>query len=367
MRVRGRIAILFFAMLFLLSSILTGCGSTKKEEQGKSNKLKIVATDYAPYDFARQVAGDAADVSMLLSPGEEAHSFEPTPRDMIKIRQCDVFVYTGGESEEWVTDILKDLDTKITVVKLMDCVDLYEEESVEGMESDGHDHSHEGETAEEHAAHAHETDENDHDHEGETAKEHAAHAHEADEDDHDHGDGEEPEYDEHVWTAPANAIKITKALGKAFAKADPSKKAVYDTNTEGYVAQLNELDQAFWDVVNHAKRKTLIFGDRFPLRYFVEEYGLRYYAAFPGCASDTEPSAKTVVFLIDKVKEEKIPVVFHVEFSNESMADTICEDTGAKKLQFNACHNISKEQFQKGVSYLDLMWDNVEVLKEALQ
>lgn len=345
MRVRGRIAILFFAMLFLLSSILTGCGSTKKEEQEKSNKLKIVATDYAPYDFARQVAGDAADVSMLLSPGEEAHSFEPTPRDMIKIRQCDVFVYTGGESEEWVTDILKDLDTKITVVKLMDCVDLYEEESVEGMESDGHDHSHEGETAEEHAAHAHE----------------------ADEDDHDHADGEEPEYDEHVWTAPANAIKITKALGKAFAKADPSKKAVYDTNTEGYVAQLNELDQAFWDVVNHAKRKTLIFGDRFPLRYFVEEYGLRYYAAFPGCASDTEPSAKTVVFLIDKVKEEKIPVVFHVEFSNESMADTICEDTGAKKLQFNACHNISKEQFKKGVSYLDLMWDNVEVLKEALQ
>jgi zinc transport system substrate-binding protein len=257
---------------------------------------------------------------MLLAPGEEAHSFEPTPRDIIKIQNCDVFVYTGGESEEWVDDILESLDHEITTVRLMDCVELYEEEVVEGMETDD-----------------------------------------------DEEDGEEAEYDEHVWTSPANAIEITKAVGDAFAKADPAYKSVYQENAEGYVRQLTELDQAFWDVVNSAKRKTLVFGDRFPLRYFVEEYGLSYYAAFPGCASETEPSAKTVAFLIDKVKEDQIPVVFHVEFSNEDMADTICEDTGAKKLQFNACHNISKEQFANGTSYLDLMWDNVEVLKEALK
>jgi zinc transport system substrate-binding protein len=306
-------------VLVMCAGVFTECGQNSKTSE-TSDKMNIVATDFAPYDFAKQVAGNTAEVTMLLAPGEEAHSFEPTPRDIIKIQNCDVFVYTGGESEEWVDDILESLDHEITTVRLMDCVELYEEEVVEGMEADD-----------------------------------------------DEEDGEEAEYDEHVWTSPANAIEITKAVGDAFAKADPAYKSVYQENAEGYVRQLTELDQAFWDVVNSAKRKTLVFGDRFPLRYFVEEYGLSYYAAFPGCASETEPSAKTVAFLIDKVKEDQIPVVFHVEFSNEDMADTICEDTGAKKLQFNACHNISKEQFANGTSYLDLMWDNVEVLKEALK
>lgn len=315
--------VFFISILLLLTSVFFGC--SREEATEDSDKTKIVATDFAPYDFARNVAGDAAQVSMLLSPGEEAHSFEPTPKEMIQIQECDVFVYTGGESDEWVSDVLKDLDSDITVVKLMDCVELYEEETVEGMEGEGHDHEEE------------------------------EHAHE------DHA-----EYDEHVWTAPANAIKITKALCETFKKADQIHREEYEKNADAYTKKLQELDQAFWDVVNHAKRKTLIFGDRFPLRYFVEEYGLDYYAAFPGCASDTEPSAKTVAFLIDKVKEEEIPVVLHVELSNQDMADTICEDTGAVKRQFNACHNISKEQFEDGVGYLDLMWENVEVLKEAL-
>jgi zinc transport system substrate-binding protein len=305
-------------VLVMCAGIFTGCRQNSKTSE-TSGKMNIVATDFAPYDFAKRVAGNAADVTMLLAPGEEAHSFEPTPRDIIKIQNCDVFVYTGGESEEWVDGILGSLDHEITIVRLMDLVDLYEEEVVEGMEAEEEE------------------------------------------------DAEEEEYDEHVWTSPANAITITKKIGSAFAKADPAYKAVYQENTESYVEQLQELDQAFWEVVNQASRKTLVFGDRFPLRYFVEEYGLSYYAAFPGCASETEPSAKTVAFLIDKVKEDQIPVVFHVEFSNEDMANTICEDTGAKKLQFNACHNISKEQFQEGIGYLDLMWDNVEVLKEALK
>lgn len=301
--------------------LLTGCQGQRTDTEHKSGKISIVATDFAPYDFARNVAGDAAEVTMLLAPGEEAHSYEPTPRDMIKIQNCDVFVYTGGESEDWVTDILEDIDKDITVVRLMDCVELYEEETVEGMEAEEHDHEH-----------------------GE----------------------EEAEYDEHVWTAPENAIKITKAVGETLEHADPKNQAVYQENTESYVEQLQELDQAFWDVVDHAKRKTLIFGDRFPLRYFVEEYGLTYYAAFPGCASDTEPSAKTVAYLIDQVKEENIPVVFHIELSNQEMVDTICEDTGAVKREFHSCHNITKEEFEQGTGYLDFMWENVEVLKEAL-
>lgn len=312
--------------VILCTGMLTGCGNWQTDTENETGKLDIVATDFAPYDFSRRVAAGAANVTMLLAPGEEAHSYEPTPRDMIKIQNCDVFVYTGGESEEWVSDILEDLEADIMVIRLMDCVELYEEETVEGMEAEEHDHDHS----------------------------------------HDHEDEEEAEYDEHVWTAPANAIKITQALGEAFERADPPYRSVYQENTESYVAQLRDLDQAFWDVVDDAERKTLIFGDRFPLRYFVEEYGLDYYAAFPGCASDTEPSAKTVAFLIDKVKEEQIPVVFHTELSNQQMADTICEDTGAVKREFHACHNVTKEQFEQGLGYLDFMWSNVEVLKEAL-
>lgn len=317
-----KVCICLFLFLFLLS----GCGRKEIEVEKDHNKIKIVATDFAPYDFAKNVAGEGGDVTMLLSPGEEAHSFEPTPKEVIEIQNCDVFVYTGGESEEWVTDILKDLDRDIRVVKLMDCVDLYEEETIEGMEVNEHGHEHEEE----------------------------------------HGQEERAEYDEHVWTAPENAIKITRYLCEAYQEADPAHADIYEENADFYTKKLKKLDQAFWDIVTHAKRKTLVFGDRFPVRYFVEEYGLDYYAAFPGCASNTEASAKTVAFLIDKVKKEQIPIVFHVELSNEDMADTICEDTGAKKRQFSACHNISKEQFEKGVGYLDLMWDNVKVLKEAL-
>lgn len=332
-------SITFLMILMLMTGmVMTGCG--KEMPKKDPNQLQIVATDFAPYDFAKRVAGDAAQVTMLLSPGEEAHSFEPTPREIIQIQECDVFVYTGGESEEWVTDILEDLGSDITAVKLMDCVELFEEETVEGMESDGHGHSHDEEECEEEG----------HDHEHE--------------DEHDHGEG--AEYDEHVWTAPANAILITEYLSDVFAQADPEQKEAYEANEASYVKELEKLDQAFWKVVKEGKRKTLIFGDRFPMRYFVEEYGLAYYAAFPGCASDTEPSAKTVAFLIDKVRDEHIPVVFHVELSNQSMVNTICEDTGAKKCQINACHNISKEQFEAGVGYLELMWHNVEVLKEAL-
>lgn len=322
-KMKRQIVSLLLCACFVMT-FLSGCaddGQTAKD----TGKIQILTTDFAPYDFARNVAGDAANVSMLLAPGEEAHSYEPTPRDMIQIQNCDIFVYTGGESDEWVTDILEDMDhSDMTIIKLMDCVELYEEESVEGMEADSHEH------------------EEEHDHE------------------------EEAEYDEHVWTAPANAIQITKILGETFAKADPQYQAVYKENSEAYVQQLTELDQAFWDVVNHAERKTLVFGDRFPLRYFVEEYGLSYYAAFPGCASDTEPSAKTVAFLIDKVKEEQIPVVLHIELSNQDMTNTICEDTGAKNREFHSCHNVSKEQFKEGLGYLDFMWENVEVLKEAL-
>ena len=343
--------------VFLVMGLFVGCGQIQKVEENDSGKIKVIATDFAPYDFTKRVAGTYADVSMLLAPGQEAHSFEPTPKDIIAIKNCDVFVYTGGESESWVNDLLDDLESKVRVVRLMDCVELYEEETVEGMqEESGHDHGHDSE----------EEDEHEHSHLHEKEHEHSEEEEHEEEDEHTHEE-EEAEYDEHIWTSPINAMKITTAIAKTLEQADEKHAAGYQKNKTEYNKELKQLHRAFLDVVAHSKRKLLVFGDRFPLRYFVEEYGLSYYAAFPGCASDTEPSAKTVAFLIDKVKEEKIPVIFHVEYSNENMCNTICEDTGAKKRQFNACHSISKEEFQRGVGYLDLMWENVAVLKEALQ
>ena len=332
------------AMTLMISvTLLFGC-SQKTEDSNKEqvdNKVSIVTTVFAPYDFAKQVAREYGDVTMLVPPASESHSYEPTPQDIMKIESCDVFIYGGGDSDEWVRGILSSIQNKdIQVIKMMDCVEVVEEEIVEGME---HEHEHEHEEEEEHE-HEHEEE---HEHEGE---------HE-----------EEIEYDEHVWTSPENAIAIVKAIEAKLQELDLAHETVYKQNADQYIDQLNELDAAFKEVIAGAKRKEVIFADRFPLRYFVEAYDLDYYAAFPGCSTDTEPSAATVAFLIDKVKTDNIPVVFHIEMSNEKMADTICEATGAKKQLFNACHTVSKDDFEKNVTYVDIMNQNVEALREALQ
>jgi zinc transport system substrate-binding protein len=181
---------------------------------------------------------------------------------------------------------------------------------------------------------------------------------------HDHE--EEAEYDEHVWTSPKNAKLIVQKIAGVLEQRDPANAAVYARNAESYLAKLTTLDSAFQNVVNGARRKTFIFGDRFPFRYFADAYGLSYFAAFPGCSTETEASAATVAFLIDKVRAEKLPVVFHIELSNEKIADTICEETGAKKLLLHAAHNVSKRDFDRGANYYDLMSQNVKNLQEAL-
>jgi zinc transport system substrate-binding protein len=180
-------------------------------------------------------------------------------------------------------------------------------------------------------------------------------------------DEEETAYDEHVWTSPQNAVRIVQLIAEALCKADAANANEYRQNAENYSSELRKLDADFQAVVDNANRKTIIFGDRFPFRYFADSYGLSYFAAFPGCSTETEPSAATVAFLIDKIKDEKIPVIFHIELSNERMADTIAEETGAKKLLLHACHNISKKDFDDGVSYLELMSRNAGSLREALQ
>ena len=304
---------------------LTACSNQDKAD---AHKLKIVTTNFAEYDFARQITGDKADVKMLLKPGAESHSYEPSPQDIKTIQDSDLFVYVGGDSDEWVGDILESMDKKPNTFKLMDAVDLMEEEVKEGMV---HEHHHD--------------DEHEHEHE-----EHA----------------DEPEMDEHVWTSPVNAIKIVEKMSAEIIKLDPNNADTYKKNTEEYIKKLQKLDGEFREVVNNGKRKEIVVGDRFPFLYFVKEYGIEYYAAFPGCSTDTDTNPATIAFLTEKVKEDNIPVVFHIELSNEQMSKAIAEATGAKSELLNAVHNISDEDFKKGVTYIDLMEHNVEVLKEAL-
>lgn len=309
-----------FALICLLLPVLAaGCMAGKPAGREPGDKISVVATIFAPYDFAREIAGDKADLTMLLPPAAESHSFEPTPQDTIRIQNCDVFIYVGGDSDRWVDEILSSMDTGgMKIVTLMDCVDPVEEEITEGMETDG-------------------------------------------------GEGEANAYDEHVWTSPRNAKRIVRKISDALCAADESNAAHYLQNTAEYLQKLDGLDAAFQRVVDEAARKTIVFGDRFPFRYFADAYGLSYFAAFPGCASETEPSGKTIAFLIDKIKSESIPVVFHTELSSQKAADTISEATGASVRLLHACHNISRDDFQNGASYLTLMTRNVDALREALQ
>ena len=302
-----------------------------------ADPIKVVTTNFPGYDFVRAVGGDLVQVKMLLPPGAESHSFEPTPKDMIEIQQAGLFVATGGENEEWVERILESFgESAPKTVRMIEMVDAVPEEIVEGME---HDHDHD------------DHDHNDHDHD----------AHD-DHDDHDH----EIELDEHVWTSPRNAILIVNKLSKTLSELDPANADAYARNAEAYNAKLADLDKEYEDLVAGAVRKTIIVGDRFPLRYLADAYGLNYYAAFTGCSTDTEASAGTIAFLIDEVREHQIPVVFYIEFSNQKIANAIAEATGAKTREIHSAHNVSKQDFESGVTYYDLMKKNLIVLKEAL-
>ena len=315
--------------------------STDKPTEGK--KLQIVTTNFPSYDFARAITKEDADVTMLVKPGAETHSFEPSPQDIITIQNADLFIYTGGDSDEWVDGILESVQNKnFHVFKMMDAVNLIEEETVEGMQEEEH----------EHADADHGNEEADHDHEkADQAEEH---------------EEEGPEMDEHVWTSPKNAITIVEKLEETLSGLDESHKDSFKANSESYVKELEELDKSFKEVVDSGKRKEIIVADRFPFAYFCKEYGLSYFAAFPGCSTDTQPSAATIAFLTDKVKEDKIPVVFHIEMGNEDMVNAISRDTGAKKMLLNSVHNVTDSDFKAGKTYVDLMKPNVEALKEAL-
>lgn len=295
-------------VLILLLIIISITGCTK---QVKNEKTKIVTTNFPCYDFVRAITKDVdnIEVDMLVTPGSEIHDYEPTPKDIINIKKSKLFVYTGGESDNWVKKIIKENNN----VKIMDLVDLKKEELVEGMEGE-----------------------------------------------------DEEEYDEHVWTSPKNAIKIIDKLKEKIIKIDNKNKNEYEKNAEEYIKKIKEIDKEIENIVETSKRKTIVFADRFPFRYFTDEYGLEYYAAFKGCSESTEASSKTITFLIKKIKEEKIPVVFHIELSNKKIAKVISKETNTKILELNSAHNISKKDFEKGITYVDIMKKNIESLREAL-
>ena len=331
-----RIASFFLALALAFS--LTAC--TVPVEKADDGKIQIVATLFPYYDFARAIAGDRADVTLLLSPGREAHSFEPTPLDAVTISESDVFLYNGGEGEYWVDSMLGAAGENIAVIaRMMDYVDALDEEYVEGMQgADGHDHDHE------HGSH----DDHDHDHE---------------EDEH---DSDEIEYDEHIWTSPKNAVVLCRAVCDAICRADAENAAFYRANCENYCAQLEDLDARFAALCESAPRRLLIFADRFPMLYFCREYGLDYRAAFHGCSGDTEPSLATIKFLIDKVEDENIPVVYTIDFGTKKVAAVVSECTGAAIETLYSMQTVSRADFDAGETYLTLMERNFETLRKGL-
>ena len=263
------------------------------------------------YDFARHIAGDRADVVMLLSPGSEVHSFEPTPKQIIEMSECDLFLYIGGESDEWVNTLLSSTVLKGSLLSLIDKVEVIKTE-----------HEHNGE-------HTHAVD-------------------------------------EHIWTSPRNAVKMVNAIAQELCAVDSDSKDFYTANAAAYTAKLNSISTSLEQISSNAKRKSLVFGDRFPFAYLANDYGFNYIAAYPGCYNNTEAGAATVAAITKKVKEEEIPYIFHIEFSNKKVATAIAEETGAQLLELHSCHNISAQDFANGITYFDLMSKNVKNLERAL-
>ena len=310
---RSRVLALLTAMITAFS--LCGCSRSQMPDDGK---LKIVTTIFPAYDFARQVFGDKADITLLLKPGTESHSYDPSARDIVRIDSCDLFIYNGGESDAWVENVLNTTDD-VNTLRMMSFVEALEEEELIGAE--------------------------DHD---------------------DYGDHDDEEYDEHIWTSPKNAALIVDGIKNEAVRLDAQNREFYERNAADYSAQILDLDRRFGELLAGESRY-FVFGDRFPLLYFFKEYNLNYYAAFPGCSSETEPSAQTVAFRTDELKEDyTLNAVFCIELSNRKLAETLASENGLQTFEFHTCHNITADDFEAGESYVSIMERNFQMLKTVL-
>ena len=317
--------------LFMLVAALAGCG--KQNDTNQTDKLSIVTTIFPEYDWVREILGEKADnaeITMLLDNGVDLHSYQPTADDIVKISDCDLFIYVGGESDEWVEDALRNAANRnMKVINLLEVLgdSVKTEEIVEGMQEEEHEH----EDAEEH--------------------EH------------------EEEADEHVWLSLKNAKTLVGAISDALQELDPDNKGIYAANAAAYIEKLSALDGAYQSAVDGAARKTVLFGDRFPFRYLVDDYGLSYYAAFAGCSAESEASFETVSFLAKKVDELKLPCVLTIEGKNHKIAETIVENTAEKNqkiLTMDSMQSTTSEDVANGTTYLSVMEQNLSMLKEAL-
>ncbi|MEA4921019.1 MAG: metal ABC transporter substrate-binding protein [Clostridiaceae bacterium] len=316
----------------IIAAGLAGCSSSSQnaksgaDESENAEKLHVVCTIFPQYDWVHEIMGnsDNAELTLLLDNGVDLHNYQPTADDIIKISDCDLFIYVGGESDAWVDDALKEAVNKdMVVLNLMDILGdkIKEEEVVEGMESE------------------------------------------------EHGHGEEPEYDEHVWLSLKNAETICDAITDALCGLDPSQADTYKANNTAYTDKLKALDSSYSDTVKAARLDTLLFGDRFPFRYLVDDYGLNYYAAFVGCSAETEASFETVIFLAGKEDELNLPAVLVIDNSDQKIANAVISNTAGKNqkiLIMDSMQSVTKADIEGGANYLDIMRANLDVLHDAL-
>jgi len=385
---------MFTAMAVMVCGIFAGCSKTQTDNKSGSKamtsatsstsnkstasttsenktddtnkKLSVVCTIFPEYDWIRELVGDKKDnyeITYLLDKGVDLHSYQPTAEDIAKIANCDLFVYVGGESDGWVKDALKESkNDKMQVVNLLETLgtNVKEEEVVEGMqEEDEHDHDH---GKKEDADHDNEDADHEHEH-----KEDADHDHDHEEDGHHH---DEVEYDEHVWLSLRNATSLVNELAVRLQTIDPENKDYYASTAASYTAKLGDLDSRYLAAVKKAKNKTVLFGDRFPFRYLVDDYGLKYYAAFVGCSAETEASFETVAFLAKKADELKLNNVLVIENSDQKIAKKIVETTKAKDqkiVEMNSMQSVTADQITDGATYLGIMEANLKALEAALK
>lgn len=326
--------------LLMAVGMLAGCAKQNDDDtDATTDELSIVATIFPEYDWVKAVLGDQADhadITMLLDNGVDLHSYQPTADDIVKISDCDLFLYVGGESEGWVKEALKNSANKDRkVINLLDVLgdNVKREEVVEGMQEEAHEHE-EGEAHEDGEAHEH-----------------------------------EEESDEHVWLSLKNAEVLVGAISKALQELDADNKEIYAANADAYMKKLSALDVEYQTAVDNATHKTVLFGDRFPFRYLADDYGLNYYAAFVGCSAETEASFETISFLAKKVDELKLPCVLTIEGKNHKIAETIVKNTAKKSqkiLTMDSMQSTTSKDVASGTTYLSVMEKNLAVLKEAL-
>lgn len=316
-------------IMLLMIFTVTGCSSGGSVHMADDDKTDIVCTIFPQYDWVRNIAGDNNDkvrITLLINNGVDIHSYQPSAADIARISSCDVFIYTGGESDKWIEGVIAEASNKdMRIINLMQVLEehIMEEETVEGMQTADHEHEYE----------------------------------------------EGPEYDEHVWLSLRNAGLICENIAEVLSETDTDNAENYMKNSEEYIAELNALDVKYEETLSNGVRNTILFGDRFPFRYMTEDYGINYYAAFAGCSAESEASFETIAFLSGKVDEEGLPVVFTIDNSNHALADTIIKNTKNKDqkiLSLNSMQSVTSRDIEAGVSYISIMEDNLELIGEAL-